>query len=124
MATYRDIYRYEDENMGWCYPLSCLGGRVILAVNELSVSGIQIDGENLDVNIENTVRAVNLVADGWIYGKDYTMDDSCRLPFELLREILVHDAAQKLPCRKCPWFEVCDALDDQCGEDDEEEDGG
>ena len=47
--TYREKMEENLENLGWCKPLSYLGGRVVVAINERQVVGVQLDGEDVSV---------------------------------------------------------------------------
>ena len=98
--TYRDYMIDSNENLSWCKPLSFDGGSVIIARNEGEIVGIRADGEDLDVTPES-IRAIAL-----------------RLDPESDGDIDSVDAARReLPCRSCPWFAACSAMDDICEEE-------
>lgn len=106
--SYRDMMRENNDNLGWCRPESYLDGRVILAINEGTVAGINIDGADEAITPDAIRRVAKMV------NADY--DD-----YEGWTDLhIIQDAAhEELPCRLCPWFDVCDAMD----EEDEELDG-
>lgn len=106
MKTCRDTMRESNENLEWCRPESYLNGRVILAINEGRVDGINIDGQDLDTTPDNIRKVAQMVNDEYdLYeGQPDTQ--------------IIQDAEHKeLPCCLCPWFEVCQAMDE---EEDEE----
>lgn len=86
--TYREIMMQNNENLSWCKPLSFENGNVVVAFNEGTIVGIQIDGNNIDV----TPDAITSVADRI---KD------------------MYDDPEELPCRLCPWFGICCAMDEE-----------
>ena len=106
--SYRDMMRESNENLGWCRPESYLDGRVILAINEGTVAGISIDGQDLSTTPENIRRVAKMV------NADY--DD-----YKGWNDVhIIQDVDhEELPCRRCPWFGDCDAMD----EEDEEWEG-
>lgn len=86
--TCRDIMKQNNENLSWCKPVSYDNGRVVIAVNEGHIVGIQIDGVNIDVT-PDSIRSV-----------------SARIKeFEDMG-----DVGDELPCRLCPWFDICDQM--------------
>lgn len=87
--TYKDIMSRNDENMGWCMPVSFDNGRVVVMVENRYIEGIQIDG----VDIYPTPDAVRDVS----ARIEKIMDDMC-------------DDGEALPCRLCPWFDICDQM--------------
>ena len=106
--SYRDMMRESDENLGWCRPESYLDGRVILAINEGTVAGICIDGAKQATTPENIRRAAQMV------NADY--DDYEGWNDVHIIQDVDHD---ELPCRLCPWFGDCDAMDEEDEEDEE-----
>ena len=99
--------RDNDENLSWCRPEVYLNGRVILAINEGQVDGIVIDGKYLDA-IPATLRKVAKLVNA-----DYSMYTSGQSDTQIIRDA-EHD---ELPCRLCPWFDVCQAMDEEMGEE-------
>lgn len=86
--TYRDYMIDSTENLGWCRPLSFDGGNIVIARNEGEIVGVRVDGEDLDTTQEN-IHAI-----------------AHRL-----------DSGRELPCRECPWFSTCCAMDETCEEE-------
>ena len=92
----------NQENLGWCKPLSFLGGRVVVALNEGCAECVLVDGEQLSECPETTRLVAKLVNPDY---DDYSdMDDI---------HIMLDAAHKELPCCKCPWFYDCDAMDDE-----------
>lgn len=100
--SYRDMMRESNENLGWCRPESYLDGRVILAINEGTVAGISIDGQALSTTPENIRRVAKMVNADY---DDYEGWDDVH--------IIQESAHEELPCRLCPWFGDCDAMDEE-----------
>lgn len=116
--TTRDQMRENNENLSWCKPLSYLDGKVVVAINEGSIDSIQVDGRDVehdakgrhcgpcysDATIERVARM--------ILGEDY---DFCSgyTPAQMLKGA---GGAEELPCRLCPWFDVCAAMDEEIEE--------
>ena len=98
--TYRDYMIDSSENLGWCKPLSFNGGSIIIARNEGEIVGIRADGEDLGATPEN-IRTIALRIDPDCDGDIDLVDAACR----------------ELPCRSCPWFDACCAMDDIYKED-------
>lgn len=110
MKTCRDTMRESNDNLSWCRPESYLNGRVILAINEGRVDGISIDGQDLDTTPDNIRKVAQMV------------NDECDLYEGQTDTQIIQDAEHKeLPCRLCPWFEVCQAMDEEEPDEDEEE---
>lgn len=112
MKTVRDMMRENNDNLDWCRPESYLDGRVILAINEGTVVGINIDGTKQATTPENIRRVAKMVNADY---DDYEGWDDAHI---------IQDADhEELPCRLCPWFDDCDAMDeeDEEWEGDEEE---
>lgn len=100
--TYREMMTENSENLSWCAPYSLLGGRIVVAVAESKIVGMQIDGSDIPVSDASIRRAAEMANecfssyDGW--------SDT---------HILLDSEKEELPCRMCPWFGVCDAMDDE-----------
>ena len=108
MKTTRDIMRDNNDNLGWCRPESYLDGRVTLAINEGRVNGISIGGEELDTTPDNIRKVAQLV--NAEYSRYSGWSDTH----------IIQDAEHKeLPCRLCPWFDVCQAMDEVEGDIEE-----
>lgn len=100
---YRDMMKRNNENFGWCKPLSWEGGKVIIAINEGTVSGIRVDGADVPTTPENIKSVAQRLND--CYG-DYAGWSDAHIILDCA------DDAEELPCRCCPWFRVCDAMDE------------
>ena len=107
---YRDMMQQNDDNLGWCKPLSWEDGRVVLAVNEGAVSGIQVDGASIEITPENIKAIAQRINSE--YGEYSDCGDT-----EIILDC--EDEAEELPCRLCPWFYSCDAMDEEIEEDPE-----
>lgn len=113
--TMREKMSELDENLGWCKPISFNGGEIVIALNEGAVVSIQDHGEDVptqyigncvcgytDDQIKAVARRVNGDYDlysGW--------DDV---------HILLEGGGEELPCRECPWFGICAAMDEEVEE--------
>lgn len=99
--TYREKMMENRENLGWCKPLSYLGGRVVVAINERRVVGAQLDGEDVPADsdkLREIAAMVNPDCDADALGRDF--------------EAAVETCGRELPCCECPWFNICDAMDE------------
>lgn len=105
--TYRDMMQEGDENLGWCNPLSWEDGKVVLAVNEGTIASIQIDGEDVPTTPENIKAVAQRINDMY---DAYSGWDDTHIILDCEAE------AEELPCRLCPWFDVCDAMDEEVEE--------
>lgn len=108
MKTCRDMMRENNDNLDWCRPESYLDDRVILAINEGTVVGINIDGADEAITPDAIRRVARMVNEDYDLYKGW--DDV---------HIIQCAAHEELPCHRCPWFEDCDAMD----EEDEEWEG-
>lgn len=102
--TYRERMIKNGGNLSWCVPyrVTTKGGDVIIiAENEGNIVGCQINGRDVDgMTWERIARMVNPDYDlysGW-EDRHIAHDD---VPWE------------ELECRSCPWFDVCDAMDEE-----------
>lgn len=99
--TVRDFMRENDENLGWCAAYRLLDGRIYAAVNGGNICGLIIDGVDVVCTEENIRRAAMMVNDCYA---DYKGWDKTHFLLEAVEK--------ELPCRMCPWFGVCDAMDE------------
>lgn len=101
MNEYRKMMINDGGNLGWCKPISYRDGEVVLALNEGRIVGLQMDGVDIDgnspKNLEAVARRVNP------YYEDYSGWS--------LQHIILDADGEELPCCRCPWFGVCDAMD-------------
>ena len=109
MKTYRDFMMENDENLDWCKPLSFLGGRVILAENDGRIHSVQVDGEERDDLVGDEEKLARLVNDEYEDYKGWSNHQ------------IIHFADhEELGCRNCPWFGICEAMDEEIEEEDAE----
>lgn len=99
MNEFREMMLENDNNLSWCKPLEFKNGEVVIAINGGDIVGLQVNGETVDVMpVEHIARLVN---------EDYDLYEGYS-PMEIL-----YDADfSELPCRCCPWFWECGAMDD------------
>lgn len=99
MNEFREKMLECDDNLTWCKPLEFKHGEVVIAINEGDIVGLQVQGETGDVTpVEHIARLVN---------EDYELYQGYS-PME----ILLDADFSELPCRCCPWFLECEAMDD------------
>ena len=103
--TTREFMRTEGGNLGWCKPYISHNNKYALAVNGVEVVGMLFAGEDiqpdrLDDNLllRLFARAVNNSYD------DYSGYDDLHI---------ATDALSERGCRNCPWFDMCDAMDEE-----------
>ena len=101
--TYREMMKKNDENLGWCKPLSWKNGRVVLAINDGTIAGIKVDGKSIEITPENIKAVAQRINSDY---SDYSGWDGT----DIINDCV--DDAKELPCRRCPWFGVCDAMDE------------
>ena len=114
--TYRDYMREHDENLSWCRPY--VGKRVSVAVNEGRICSMTIDGQEIHPGALDPIR-------GYVYTPEQ-VERAARAAneaYDLYKgwddlHILLEGEVSERPCHECPWFEQCDAMDGQYGEDD------
>lgn len=102
MNAFRKKMMDEGGNLSWCKPYVSENQRIKFSVNEGAIASLKIDGVEVDATAENVKKAAQIANsaydayDGW--------DDT---------HILV-EAASEQDCCDCPWFDVCEAMDDPC----------
>ena len=92
MKTYRDVMAETDENSQFCAPYSFLSGKVTMA--------IMIDGKEFMPTPETIKTTAKLVNPD--YDKYKGWSDT---------RIILDADCKKIPCKTCPWFDICDAMD-------------
>lgn len=110
--TNREIMMQNNENLSWCKPLSFENGNVVVAFNEGTIAGIQIDGNDIEI----TPDAIKSVANRINYMGDDIGDDYIRF---IKNRIFFDPDHEELPCRLCPWFDACCVMDEECEEFEE-----
>lgn len=109
MNGYRKMMMDNGGNLSWCKPLSYRDGKVILAVIEGEVVGLRIDGTDVEINADSVCRVAKMVnADYDLYSG---WDDL---------HIIAEAPHEELGCCNCPWFDICDAMDNPDDWADEE----
>ena len=99
--TYREKMIENRENLGWCKPISYFNGRVIVAINNCQVVGVQLDGTEVPPEPDKLftiAKMINPDCDADAINRDF--------------EIAVGARGHESPCCGCPWFDACDAMDD------------
>ena len=99
--TYRNMMIDNEENLSWCKPLSFMDGKIVIALHEGTIDSMIIDGTEVDANDENIQNAARLANSSYDCYKGW--DDT---------HILIDAESEELPCRRCPWFDVCAAMDE------------
>ena len=98
MNGYRKMMVDQGGNLGWCKPY--IGKRVSIALNEGKIVSLMVDGAEIDVTEENVKNAAKIANQ---FYDDYSgWDDS---------HIIVDGDTKEATCSQCPWFSVCDAMD-------------
>lgn len=100
--TYREIMAESNENLSWCTPYAFLDGRIVVSLTDGRISSMQIDGEYVQVS-DNAIRRAAEMSNE-CYGSYQGWSDT---------RILLDAEKEELPCRMCPWFDVCDAMDEE-----------
>lgn len=99
----RDLLIGSRENLGWCKPLKHKSENVIIAVNEGTIVSVLVDGEEQSCSITSELikkLAQRLNED---YEEYQGYSDT---------EILLEADFEELGCADCPWFDVCEAMDE------------
>lgn len=93
-----------NENLGWCAPYASGSFRVECSINEGSFASLRIDGEDVDITLDNLKRAAEIaISDSSL---NYSADDFVgESPESIIRE-----ACKQLGCCSCPWRDECDAM--------------
>lgn len=101
----RDSMLESDENMGWCKPYWNEDRTVAVAVNRGELTGAMIDGRDVPSMemhkpdfLEKLARRVNP------YYDDYSGWGNLHIALDVMREG---------PCKECPWFHICAAMDEK-----------
>lgn len=114
--TYRDYMReHTTENLSWCACYKNATGDHAMVVNEgkiitiVSPRGEESSSYSKEINaaaLEQFVREVN---------PDFDLYEGWG-PLHIAT-----DAMKEVGCAHCPWFDMCEAMDEQYGPDEEEE---
>ena len=109
VATKDYMTRHYDENLAWCRPYRSENGRVALSVCEGVLSGLEIDGQEIDVFDPHDKAREDLwekVARAAVTDKDeLTLFNGYSWS-----EIVLQNYVVECGCSTCPWFEQCYAM--------------
>lgn len=110
MNGYRKMMQDRGGNLGWCAPYQSEDGSVKFSVNEGKISGLMIDGVNIDGDTDifdpNYYTATTLEKVARRVNKNY---DDC-IGWDVFDIIM--DVTEPIPnCSDCPFFDTCDAMD-------------
>lgn len=111
LNNYRKLMVDTGDNLSWCKPFENKG--IKWAVNENEIVGMEVDGKEVDYKDESVMRRVSEIIKNAYPDIDYTDDDP---------EYILFDEAKELGCCECPWFMICDAMDAEYGDEDDEND--
>lgn len=98
--TYREMMIDNNENLSWCRPY--IHDRVQFSILEGNISGLMIDGDDVDPNPESIRTAAQIVNPDYSEYEGWT---------DL--HILLDGDAHECACCDCPWFDVCSAMDEE-----------
>ena len=96
-----------DDNLSWCKPLEFKNGEVVIAINEGDIVGLQVNGETVNGYTDTTIKRI-----AKLVNEDYELYEGYYEGYTLL-EIIYDADFKELPCRCCPWFHECEAMDDE-----------
>lgn len=100
--TYRELMKQNNENMDRCVPRSFVGGRIVAVEMNGDIDGLMIDGAEVPCS-EEYIRIAAKMANEY-YDCYSGWDDT---------HILLDADSCEMPCRLCPWFDVCAAMDEE-----------
>lgn len=110
--TLRDVMRETGGTVSWCSAYK-IGDHVVAAViNGCEVAAVMIDNYEIVPNGQST---------GGMHYTTGQLDYIAKLAnrsYDLYKgydpvHILLEAAKDQIPCRECPWFEVCYAMDEE-----------
>lgn len=104
--TYRDYFStHTDESVDWC-KCYMADGRNAVCVNDITtneISAIMIGGK--DIDFRDDVGAIHRLAKA--VNSDYSLYhgwSDAHIAIEAMKEV---------GCTSCPWFSVCDQMDEK-----------
>ena len=100
MTTTRDLMLTKDEHLEDCIPYAAANGRLAFTVLNGAVESLQLDGAELPATPQNLKLAAQLA------NPDYDLYSGWGDT-----HILLEGDLTELPCRSCPWFDVCSLMD-------------
>lgn len=102
MNKVREVMLENGENLSWCKPMKHRIENVFISVNEGEVVGIRVNGKDEDITdekIKELAKKLNLDYDKYEGWNDI--------------HILLESDFEELGCKDCPWFDICEAMDDE-----------
>lgn len=125
MNGFRKKMLKEGGNLSWCAPYSSSDGRIQFALNEGEIVSLKLDGKDVDSDVPQIPFAHNATYSETLLEKvarilnsnydDYEGWDNTHIILEARGTSL-----KECDCCDCPWFDVCDAMDnpDKWGDPD------
>lgn len=101
MNKTREIMIENGQNVSWCKPLKHRTEDIFLIVTEGEISGIRINGKDENVTpeiITELAKKLNESHDEYEGWSD--------------THILLDADFEELGCSDCPYFDICEAMDD------------
>lgn len=109
MTTRDYMINHPRENLEWCAPYITDDNRYAIAINEGEIVSMQVNGQDIDPTpnaITDMARAVNP------YFDDYSGYTPTRIA-------LYSEKFHQTGCKNCPWFGICDAMDEETYDPDD-----
>lgn len=100
--TYRDHMTETRESLTWCQALSNESGTIQCVSLEGRLESFQVDGKYMPT----TKDLINQIARR-LTGSNYEMFQGWT------DEELIRQELQERPCCECPWFNECEAMDQE-----------
>ncbi len=100
--TNREIFRSTGESLDWCECFSFADGTVHAAVLEGKIVSLNDNGVDYDPPTADDIHRLAVRLNDF-YSPYRGWDDT---------HILLEAADEKLPCCECPWFDVCNFMDE------------
>ena len=101
MKTMRDKMQQNNENLGWCKPYTADNNKIQFAINENGICGMIVDGKDAEVN-DDLIKALAQRANS-DYSEYEGYDD----------EHILVEASREMPCHDCPFFNECEAMNEE-----------
>ena len=106
MNGYRKMMMDNGGNLGWCKPYISEDGKSAISLTDGKISGMMLGGVKMDTDFDfaKFARAVNPDYD------DYDGWDDLHIALD--------GGIREGACCDCPWFGICEAMDNPDGWDD------
>lgn len=101
MNKTREIMIENGQNVSWCKPLKHRTEDIFLIVTEGEISGIRINGKDENVTPEIITELAKKLNES--YDEYEGWSDT---------HILLDADFEEMGCRNCPYFDICEAMDD------------